>query len=543
MRTLNCLTVTFTIIIATSCSTENVEPLASRRVEPPPAAHNALSVRQEEQAFADFELSEPGSAGFYLAPSGELVLMLSDPTTVSRASVVARRLVNRGPHGRSMLARRIVARHARFSFSQLAHWRDAILKNRFSAQITFLDLDERENRVVIGLKSDRARTGDAQLRSQVLLLGIDTAAILIRDSDGLAPNSGPTLPLPFGSNITAQQDTIVAGLKCWVAGQCTIGIVADRDGVRGFVTTSHSTDKQWELDGGGSPMDQPFDRAIADNETYDPGPYTCGFNECRISDAVWFASRSDIPSQRGLIARANPGLLTWNQTTPYYVITDVEHSDIVVGSVLSMVGSRSGLQGGTVEHSCVDFYFSESFLEDRIMTCAYTASYASDDGDSGAPVFRAGAAGNEVQLLGIHVGRHLGYEEAAFSTYSRVNENLGSNLVVTRPNSLASPVVTGGLQSSPPYSLPKLTWSSVSGATGYKVYRRLCDLDDICDTEFQFIPDDPVVSPYTGDTYVTQYLGTSVPGPHIRKWVGYRLVATSAFDLSGPSNAVYFKQP
>lgn len=199
-------------------------------------------------------------------------------------------------------------------------------------------------------------------------------------------------------------------------------------------------------------------------------------NTCRNSDASFYTI-SSTPSERGLIARTQSssgpgtgvnGSLTIDQTNPYFIVTEVDQSNAVVGQIVQKMGRTSGWTWGAIQATCVDHH-NGNWPGYKSTDCTYQANYRDLAGDSGGPIFMfpggsSGGSGEIVSLTGIQLGDVDGY--AVFSKWGRVVTDLGA-LVATRPTTLGQPSLSGSVSSSH----PSLTWSAISGASKYDVYR------------------------------------------------------------------------
>ncbi|HBC32093.1 MAG TPA: hypothetical protein DC024_12730 [Clostridiales bacterium] len=95
-----------------------------------------------------------------------------------------------------------------------------------------------------------------------------------------------------------------------------------------------------------------------------------------------------------------------------------DHGDTTKGHKVYKSGITTGLTNGTV----VDTYIIMGTLQDQ-----FTATYWSEPGDSGAPVFIL--SGDTVELVGVHKGRWG--SNAAFSPMSGVRQELGITPLTT----------------------------------------------------------------------------------------------------------------
>lgn len=97
------------------------------------------------------------------------------------------------------------------------------------------------------------------------------------------------------------------------AAECSLGFVAIRSGMLGFVSNSHCTDPQSgsDLD----PVGQPTLANQVGYENYDPALFTSpcvtGYR-CRYSDAAFFSTLTPMTVLRGWVAKPLEGSPAWN---------------------------------------------------------------------------------------------------------------------------------------------------------------------------------------------------------------------------------------
>lgn len=140
-------------------------------------------------------------------------------------------------------------------------------------------------------------------------------------------------------------------------------------------------------------------------EIWDPVAFSCGAGpKCRHADAALIlASR---PLQFGKIARTTErtGLdvtgaaLTINHTNPTFTISG-RSDHVYENEILDKVGKTTGWSYGAVEDTCTDHS-----IDGWVRLCSDRVDFASQDGDSGSPVFYWKPDGT-VELRGIVFGR------------------------------------------------------------------------------------------------------------------------------------------
>lgn len=111
-------------------------------------------IRGAEQAFADLAAAARSSAGYYFDHDARLVLQVRDSADFSAARAAASQLLARSAIATDRLWKGAVAvRQAKYTFYELASWRDSVFEHVLGqfGGVTSLDMNEEENRVVIGL--------------------------------------------------------------------------------------------------------------------------------------------------------------------------------------------------------------------------------------------------------------------------------------------------------------------------------------------------------------------------------------------------------
>lgn len=483
----------------------------------------------------------PEFAGYYFEPNGMLVVRVrdtrqGDAVTAAARDLIRRRLINTQRADTPP----IVVRSAEFTFLQLAAWRDLAYDALFTSipSVTMLDLDEVANRVVVGVDRSAA-TARAEVMARLAGIGMDTTAVTV---EPMAPYVAASAP----ATIKSRADVLAGGLEItWrdMYGQywiCTLGAIANRSGTTGFLTASHCSDTPGVIDYTPAAQlrfpEQTWDGRQVAQETYDRSWYYCGIHQCINADASFWAV-SSAPTALGLVHRTTtPVSYTWGAngsfdvdlSNPYWKITLEDFVGLSPGGNVNKVGERTGWTGGYVTRSCIDVDMDYG----RRVRCATESNMYLDHGDSGSPVFYPTGRDNEVVFLGILFG--IGSNRSLYSDYWRVWGDL-QPLSVLRPWNLSVPVLSGSISNTSPV----ISWSAVSGATTYHIYRYY---DDGCGAI-----DGPTYLGQTGNLYnldigptVRSYRGTSEPGAFVA-YYAYYIYAASNSDWSYYSPTVYFE--
>jgi hypothetical protein len=285
------------------------------------------------------------------------------------------------------------------------------------AGVVFTDADERSGRLVIGVL-DRGVEG--LVRGRLAGLGVTAQSV-----DVVA-----TEPIFQIATLRDSSRPVIAGVQIRFSQfVCSVGFNAIRDGVLGFVTASHCSDKQGTVDG--TQYYQPLNRVpteLIGTETVDP-PYSRDLTGCprgrvcRYSDSNFNAGAAGVNFAVGTIAKTtgpNNGSLEIVGTF------DISASGpAAVGQVANKVGRTTGWSRGVVTRTCTNTGVSASnivllcqdFVESDVQIVA--------GGDSGSPVF--GLVGrHRATLLGNLWGGSSSGTLFVYSPIANIERELGS---------------------------------------------------------------------------------------------------------------------
>lgn len=318
---------------------------------------------------------------------------------------------------------------AEYRVTQLSPWRRAADRTLAMDGVVLTDLDERRNRVIIGVESLEMR---AQVERSLRAENVPLDAVIIEAVDPIYLKASLRSNIrPVDGGVQIESDTGVFGFSL-----CTLGFNASFDDRPGFVTNSHCTGQN----GGGSGTDfhQPTDpfNPFADqqkigDEHFDPAFFTGSIcpagRVCKRSDAA-FVEYDSTRFTSTEIARTSlwTGSLTIDDRNPAFRIVG-EQLFPLSGVTLDKVGRTTGWTNGTVNRTC--FSTGVAGLPNVTMLCQYDVVRPAgrgqivDSGDSGSPVFRTGE-GNEVELFGILWGGPADNSSFVFSSILFVHLDL-----------------------------------------------------------------------------------------------------------------------
>jgi hypothetical protein len=352
----------------------------------------------------------PTFGGSYLDDDGStLHVWLTRPTAddaLRSRAALATGVGNRAP----------VVHRADYTFAQLKQWRDATRALLALPGVTMLDIDERTNRLVVGVE-DTGRDGPA-VTAGLARLAVPRAAVTLTRAGPVTQSLGDR-NRPLGGGVKIRH----------TSGFCSLGFIAQRAGVSGFVTNSHCSVTSGSVDSG--KYWQPDNASSGDTvgvETVDPAfstasPCPVG-RKCRKSDANFVATVAGVGIGQGQIARPPLNSATWNGTDTFRIVA-VRNAQLP--TTVQKVGHVTGRTEGKVTADCLDLKPAGTTIT---LFCQDMASYSVKEGDSGSPVFEViNTAANTVALVGIHWGigtNSLGELRGFYSPFSGVEAELGN---------------------------------------------------------------------------------------------------------------------
>ncbi|MGH7503334.1 MAG: hypothetical protein ACREL7_16530 [Longimicrobiales bacterium] len=383
-------------------------------ITPPSQEEDALvpafAVQPGHRGMSELARSVPGFGGLYLEADGTATVWLTN----ENARVAATRAIRAFLRREGVDATAVRVRQADFGWQELEGWFAAASNALFEVPgVVFVDLDERRNRVTIGVEQAaiRGRAGSvlAQLRVPDQAINVMVTPAIVPAAtlrDAVSPRTGG-LQIHFSNFL------------------CTLGFNAVRSGQNSFITNSHCTERQGRRDG--TSYYQPLSsvpNSFIGNEVADPSyfrksPCPRGAR-CRYSDAARAAYASGVAFDLGGIARTtgpNNGSLTLAGT---FNVTG--EGDGLAGQTANKIGRTTGWTAGTITNTCVNTGVSGS---NQVLLCQTFVSAGVGGGDSGSPVFRT-ASGDNVTLLGILWGGSSDGSLFVFSPIDQVEQELGA---------------------------------------------------------------------------------------------------------------------
>jgi hypothetical protein len=285
----------------------------------------------------------------------------------------------------------------------------------------FADHDEVGNKLRFGVENASAANG---VRNALTAMGIPASSFEVVITE----------PFEFKGSLTTDANRIGGNQIQFVSKaflySCTLGFNVDHAGGRSFITNSHCTSKQGELDGTQyySPA---YTRNAADvfaTEAADPTYNKAGCSAgkiCRYSDASRAVYAGNVSSTRGLISKTD-GQNTGSLTTigAFTIRAQDATTDHFGPGTLNKVGRTTGWTSGAVGATCANINVQGAKFQLLCQTIVNGAAGIVDSGDSGSPVFSL--SGDDATLVGILWGGNNANTQFIFSPLKNIVQELGS---------------------------------------------------------------------------------------------------------------------
>ena len=365
--------------------------------------------------FAQTARDLQGFGGLFLDEAGTPVVYLVDLNARSGAEAVLQ------PLFKELGIRRTAVqfRQGQFDFLQLKEWSDRLLSLLSLPGVASTDIDERRNRLRLGVEDASIRP---QVEIQLAQLGIPREAIIIEET---GPNE----------RVTTLRDyvrPVRGGLQIFHTTECTLGFNARPwadTTLRTFTTASHCSNVWGSLDGTewAQPTKIPSSNHIG-TEYHDPpfftgGPCPSG-RSCRYSDVTLALYAPAADWDFAYIARTTfssqftPGSITIDNANPRFKVTASRWGPTVVGIPWEKIGRTTGWTSGYIINSCQNVNLAPNIT----MLCSDRVNALADGGDSGSPVFYwfGGTDGTEVTLFGILFAMNTDKTEFIFSSMPNI---------------------------------------------------------------------------------------------------------------------------
>jgi hypothetical protein len=398
-------------------------------------AETRARVLSPDDQMAEIARIVPDFGGMFMGPDNVLHVYLLD---VAKRAAVENAIATVFGKERVPSAG-IKVLQGRYGFLELQQWHNRQSSISLAIPgVILTSIKKSENRLKIGVRDSAIIPRVEQVLSN---LGIPRDAAIIVEVDEVERQVtlvDVVRPVIGGINVQAEE-----------LGACTLGFAAVRAGVAGFVTNSHCTTAEGQLDERFffQPTESEDDIPIG-KELFDPPFFTFPLHacplarKCRFSDSAFvelsdFAFLPPVQVDFGYIAGLSGTMF------PPYIPTLTIHTKFRItekapvpleGESVSKVGRTSGRTDGVVSDTCENVNVKNrddvpSLLKDVTLLCQYRATYLGLRGDSGSPVFSWSSALlppgalPPSKLLGINWGGVL--SDSYFSALAFIELELG----------------------------------------------------------------------------------------------------------------------
>jgi len=362
-----------------------------------PVAAQTDEIETSDDRFVAVAEQVPGFGGMFFDQDGTLQVYMLDQKGPAPEALMASLddvITREVGRGKALSRNGVEILEGQYGFLDLHRWQQQMSPAVLDLPgVVFTDIDETTNRLRVGI-TDAPGMAEAVEKS-LSELGVPLEAVLISETKEVWPE------------LRSRRRPLRGGLQINFGGfLCTLGFVAVRQGVTGFVTNSHCTNTQGGVEGtvyhqpSASGTTNRIGQEIADPTYFTGGQCPAG-RRCRFSDSsfarVPHPSGPAVTTALGTIARPPVGSFTWNGVDTFTITAEAAP---VVGQAVTKVGRTTGRTSGTIQQTCFNVNVAGSNIT---QLCQSRASFASAGGDSGSPVFRITALPN-VTLVGIHWG-------------------------------------------------------------------------------------------------------------------------------------------
>jgi hypothetical protein len=383
-------------------------------------AQSDETAKTSDEIYAEMATQIPGFAGMFFDQDGTLQVYMVDHKGETNEAFMAfmEDVITRSVGGGERMSHKgIEFRKAKYDFQELHRWHQQMSPDMLErTDVVFTDIDETTNRIRIGVaKSRGAQAARKDLEEHLSNLGVPSEMVVFSEAE------------PIEQHLRSRRRPLRGGLQINFSGfLCTLGFIAVRNGVNGYVTNSHCTATQGGVQG--TVYHQPSASGTTNRvgiEIADPTYFTgsgCPVGRrCRRSDSAFVQvphpSGPSVTTARGTIARPGVNSFTWNGVDIFNITSE---GSALVGQSVTKVGRTTGRTAGTVSQTCVNTNVSGSTIT---QLCQTFANYGNAGGDSGSPVFRITSLPSVV-LVGINWGGNGTI--SVFSPITQIQQELGA---------------------------------------------------------------------------------------------------------------------
>jgi hypothetical protein len=382
-----------------------------------PMAAQSNDLETYDDHLANVAKQVPGFGGMFFDQDGTLQVYMAgqkEPLSATSMAFLGDVLAREFGNGERLSSRGMEIREGKFDFLTLHGWHQQMSPEVLDIPgVVSTDIDESENQLRIGITDEPGLM--EEVKNHLSKLGLPDDAVMIRQEK------------PIEQYLRSRRRPLRGGLQVNFGNfLCTLGFIAVRNGVNGYVTNSHCTTTQGGVQNtvhhqpSASGTTNRVGIEIAD-PTYFSGSGCPAGRVCRRSDSSFIQvphpSGPAVTTARGTIARPAVNSFTWNGVDIFNITSE---GSALVGQAVTKVGRTTGRTAGTVSQTCVNTNVSGTNIT---QLCQTFANYGNAGGDSGSPVFRITTLPNVV-LVGINWGGNG--TTSVFSPITQIQQELGA---------------------------------------------------------------------------------------------------------------------
>jgi hypothetical protein len=283
-----------------------------------------------------------------------------------------------------------------YGFEQLAEWRKSMLEVHSIDGVVYTDIDERENKLGVGVSSESARR---KVKDMMRKLPVPLEAVVIKGIPQLhyaeETLQDEVRPIPGAMQIAFGDGNP----------KCTLGINVYYNDTPAFLTNSHCSSSQGSVDGGSYWQPNPSESSVIGHEIADPS-YSSSLSGCpsgaicRKSDAAVVeyvdGSLPDFPQiastyKHSALGGQNPNYLTINGKNEVHRVQTSTPN--LSGYQVSKNGRTTGITHGEITETCTTIgvagenraHLCQSIVE-KVEGQPYPGPGIANAGDSGSAV-------------------------------------------------------------------------------------------------------------------------------------------------------------
>lgn len=308
-----------------------------------------------------------------------------------------------------------------YDYTELMRWHESMSPKVLGIMdVVSTDIDERLNHLAVGVANVAAQS---EVQKELPKLGIPSDAVIIMEADPIIIDPPPPFDERGRDGLQDRTRPLVGGVQVNSSSTCTLGFIARRQNIDGFVTASHCTSVQGGLDD--TLFYQIFASAndLVGQELADPPLFGRDTNHacpkkqsCRYSDSAFVQVSSPSLVTQGYIADPPDNGTPWVGNTFFEIVGEAPSHPFSGDEILIKIGRSTGQTQGQISSGTC----SNVNMGSITMLCSYRFPAGVAGGDSGAPVVVMTDIPGKVHLYGIVFARNTLGTEVYFSEIAAV---------------------------------------------------------------------------------------------------------------------------